>query len=358
LGHGLRTLERPPVPERRRQWVLARRPEGPLAAENFRLVDAPIPALREGEFLLRTLYLSLAPVMRQYMIDGAGIEPPLAPGDVIHGRGVGQVVASRSKVHPVGTIVHGKLGWQDHAVSDGAPDKLMFPVAARDLPLSTSLGVLGITGFSAYVGLFDIGRPKPRETVLVTGAAGGVGSVAGQLARIAGCRVVGVAGSNAKCAMLMNELGFDAAINYRTDQVEEQLAAAVPSGIDIIYDNVGGPLLDMALARINRFARVVSCGRISQYVDGPNHALTNWWMIGEHSARMQGFFVYDYADRFAEAEARMSQWIREGRLSWREDVLDGFERMPEALARLFDGRNLGKQVVRVADPLSDAELGL
>lgn len=330
---------------------MAARPEGAVCAAHFRQVTAPMPPIGEGEFLVRTLYLSVAPVMRQYLIDGAGIEAPLAPGDVIHGRGVGQVIASRHAGFPPGTIVHGKLGWQDHALSDGAPDKLMFAVASRDLPLSTALGVLGMTGFSAYVGMLDIGRPRQGETVLVTGAAGGVGSIAGQLARIAGARVVGTAGSPAKCAMLIGALGFDAALDYRAPAFDTRLAAATPQGIDVIFDNVGGPVLDAALARINRFARVVSCGRISQYVDGPNHALANWWTIGENSARMEGFFVYDHPHRFAEAEARMARWIREGRLTWREDVLEGFERMPEALMRLFEGRNLGKQVVHVADPL-------
>ena len=322
------------------------------------MIDAPIPQPRAGEFLVRTLYLSVAPVMRQYMIDGAGIELPLQPGDVIHGRGVGQIVASRNASYPLGMLVHGKLGWQDHVISDGAEDKLMYPVASADLPLSTALGVLGMTGFSAYVGLFDIGQPVSGETVVVTGAAGGVGSIAGQLAKITGCRVVGTAGTPEKCAILTGELGFDAAVDYRAPDFVDQLAAATPDGIDVLFDNVGGPVLDAALARINRHARVVSCGRISQYVDGPNHALANWWTIGENSARMQGFFVYEHRHRFAEAEARMAGWIREGKLTWREDVLDGFERMPEALCRLFEGRNVGKQIVRVADPLTDAELGL
>lgn len=307
---------------------------------------------------MRTLFLSVAPVMRQYMIDGAGIELPLRPGDVIHGRGVGQVIASRNASFPVGMLVHGKLGWQDHAISDGADDKLMLPLVSADLPLSTALGVLGMTGFSAYVGLFDIGRPVSGETVVVTGAAGGVGSIAGQLAKISGCRIVGTAGTAEKCAMLTRELGFDSAVDYRAADFEDRLAKATPNGIDVLFDNVGGPVLDAALTRINRHARVVSCGRISQYVDGPNHALANWWTIGENSARMEGFFVYEYRHRFAEAEARMAAWIREGRLTWREDVLDGFERMPEALCRLFEGRNVGKQIVRVADPLTDAELGL
>lgn len=351
LAHG--TDEARPI---RRQWVMAKRPDGHVSEANFCLVEVPLPLIGDGEFLLRTLYLSVAPVMRQYMIDGAGIERPLEPGDVIYGRGVAQVIASHHDRFPVGMVVHGKIGWQDYAVSDGAADKLMFPVIARDLPLSTALGVLGVTGFSAYVGLFEIGRPTAGETVVVTGAAGGVGSVAGQLARIAGCRVVGVAGSPAKCAMLSGELGFDAAIDYRSPDFAGRLAAATPGGIDVVFDNVGGPVLDAALARINRAARVVSCGRISQYVDGPNHALSNWWMIGENSARMEGFFVYDYRHVFAEAEKNMASWIRQGMLTWREDVLEGFERMPEALARLFEGANVGKQVVHIAEPLSPAAL--
>ncbi|ANY21080.1 Putative NADP-dependent oxidoreductase YfmJ [Tsuneonella dongtanensis] len=338
--------------------MLAAAPQGAVSLDNFRLMEAPVPEVAQGEFLVRTLFLSVAPVMRQYMIDGAGIELPLRPGDVIHGRGVGQIIESRNSDFPVGTIVHGKLGWQDHAISDGADDKLMFPVGSRDLPHSTALGVLGMTGFSAFVGLFDIGQPVEGETVVVSGAAGGVGSIAGQLAKIAGCRVIGIAGTPEKCDMLTEELGFDEAVNYRSGNFAQRLADATPDGIDVIFDNVGGSVLDTALARINRYARVVSCGRISQYVDGPNHALANWWRIGENSARMQGFFVYEYRHRFAEAEAKMADWIREGRLRWREDVLDGFDRMPEALCRLFEGRNLGKQVVRVADPLSDAELGL
>jgi NADPH-dependent curcumin reductase CurA len=347
---------RPRLPATVRQWLMARRPDGPPRASDFTLAEAPLRLPRAGEFLLRTLYLSVAPVMRQYMIDGAGIEAPLAPGDVIHGRGVGQVVVSQRPEFPVGMLVHGKLGWQDHAVSDGAADKLLFPVAAPDLTPAISLGVLGITGYSAHVGLFTIGRPQLGETVVVTGAAGGVGSIAGQLARIAGCRVVGITGSAQKRAMLVDELGFDAAVDYRDPGFAEALAAATPDGIDLVFDNVGGPVLDLALARINRFARIVSCGRISQYVDGPNHALANWWRIGEQSARMEGFFIYDHRHRFAQAEAQMAQWIREGALRWRMDVLEGFERMPEALARLFAGANIGKQVVHVADPLPDTVL--
>ncbi|MCA3254410.1 MAG: NADP-dependent oxidoreductase [Alphaproteobacteria bacterium] len=334
-----------------RRWRMASRPVGGVRNENFRLTDDPVPTPGDGEFLIRTLYLSLAPVMRQYMIDGAGIERPLEIGDVIYGRGVGQVVASRHPGYDVGDIVHGKIGWQEYAISDGAPDKLMFKVRATGLSPSTALGVLGITGFTAYVGLFDLAEASAGKTVLVSGAAGGVGSVVGPLAKIAGCRVIGLAGTPEKRAMLVDRLGYDAAIDYRADDLDSVIAAAVPEGIDIFFDNVGGPVLDAALGRINRFARIVSCGRISQYLTGPNHALANWWRIGAQRARMEGFFIYDYAHRFAEAEAAMAGWIREGRLPFAEDVLDGIEQMPAALRRLFEGDNVGKQIVRVADPL-------
>jgi len=334
-----------------RQWRLAARPDGPVKDSDFSLVESVVPEPRAGEFVIRTLYLSLAPVMRQYMIDGAGIERPMSIGDVMYGRGVGQVVASNHPGYRVGDVVHGKLGWQDYAVSDGAPDKLMFKVRATDLPASTALGVLGITGFSAYVGLLDIGRPKTGETVLVSGAAGGVGSVVGPLAKIAGCRVIGLAGTPEKRAMLTERLGYDAAVDYRSPDLGRAIEAVAPAGIDLFFDNVGGPVLDAALEHINRYARVVSCGRISQYVSGHSYRLANWWRIGRQRAKMQGFFVYDFVDRFPEAEERMAGWIREGRLPYIEDVLDGIERMPAALRRLFEGQNMGKQLVRVAEPL-------
>jgi NADPH-dependent curcumin reductase CurA len=340
-----------PTPARvNRQWRLAARPDGAVKDSDFELATAPVHEPGPGEILIRTLYLSLAPVMRQYMIDGAGIERPLAIGDVMHGRGVGRVVASRHPGFAVGDIVHGKMGWQDYALSDAAPDKLMFKVSATDLSPSTALGVLGITGFTAYVGLFDLAEPKRGETVLVSGAAGGVGSVVGPLARLAGCRVIGLAGTAEKCAMLTERLGYDAAINYRDAGLDAAIGAAAPGGIDIFFDNVGGPLLDAALGHINRHARVISCGRISQYLNGNSYQLANWWRIGRQRAMMRGFFIYDYAHRFAEAEARMADWVRSGDLGYVEDVLDGIEHMPAALARLFDGKNVGKQLVRISDP--------
>ena len=335
-----------------RQWLLAARPVGRAVRESdFRLVDSPIPTPGRGEFLIRTLYLSVAPVMRDYMLDGAGIEEPLAIGEVMRGRGVGQVIASNHPGYQVGDYVQGKLGWQEYSVSDGSPYYVMYKIRQRLLPLSTAIGVLGITGFTSYLGLVDIGRAKKGDTVLVSGAAGGVGSNVGWIARNLGCRVVGVAGTSAKCWVLTEKLGYDAAINYRTDDVPAKLRELCPGGVDVIFDNVGGEILDHALGALNRYGRVVCCGRIAEYlrpVDEP-YRLRNWGAIGRQRARMEGFFIYDLAEHFPRAERQMAQWIVDGRMQYMEDVLEGIEQMPRALMRLYDGHNTGKQIVRV-DP--------
>jgi NADPH-dependent curcumin reductase CurA len=335
-----------------RQWVLADRPiDRAVRESDFRLVAAPLPMPGPGEFLVRTLYLSVAPVMRQYMIDGAGIESPLAIGDVMRGRGVGQVIASHHPEYAPGDVVQGKLGWQEYSVSDGSPYYLMYKVRQRLVPLSTAIGVLGMTGFTSYLGLVDIGQPRKGETVLVSGAAGGVGSNVGWIARNLGCRVVGIAGTTAKCWMLTEKLGYDAAINYRTDDVPVKIRELCPNGVDVFFDNVGGEILDHALAALNRYGRVACCGRIAEYLKpaGETYRLRNWHMIGKQRASMQGFFIYDLAAHFPRAERQMAQWIADGRMHYLEDVLEGFEQMPRALMRLYEGRNLGKQIVRV-DP--------
>ena len=335
-----------------RQWVLADRPVGRAVRESdFRLVESPLPTPGRGEFLVRTLYLSLAPVMRLYMLDGAGIEEPLAIGEVMRGRGVGQVIASNHPAYDIGDYVQGKLGWQEYSVSDGSPYYMMYRIRQRLVPLSTSVGVLGLTGFTSYVGLVDIGQPKRGETVLVSGAAGGVGSNLGWIAHNLGCRVVGIAGTTAKCWQLTERLGYDGAINYRTDDVPARIRELCPDGVDVFFDNVGGEILDHALAAINRYARVVCCGRISEYLKSADEAyrLRNWDRIGARRATMHGFFIYDHAERFAAAEQQMAQWIAEGRMHPMEDVLEGFEHMPRALMRLYEGHNTGKQIVRV-DP--------
>ncbi len=338
----------PPV---NRQWVLAARPQGAVRESDFRLVESPVPEPADGQYVVRTMYLSLAPVMRMYMLDGAGIEAPLAIGDVMRGRGVGRVVASRHPDWRVGDVVQAKLGWQDYAVLDGSSYWMAYRVEQRRAPFSTALGVLGVTGFTAFLGLTGIGRIAAGETVLVSGAAGGVGSVCGHVARNLGCRVVGLAGTAEKCRLLVDTLGYHAAIDYRADDVPARIAATCPGGVDVFFDNVGGELLDHALARLNRYGRVVLCGRISQYLKSPDEAyrLRNWHRVGQQRARMEAFFVYDLERGFARAEATMAAWIAEGRLAWAEDVLEGIEQVPRALIRLYEGRNVGKQLVRV-DP--------
>jgi NADPH-dependent curcumin reductase CurA len=333
-----------------RQWTLAERPLGRAVRESdFRLVESPVPVPGRGEFLVRTLYLSVAPVMRQYMIDGAGIEPPLAIGEVMRGRGVGEVIASNHPDYAPGDFVQGKLGWQEYVLSDGSAYYMMYKIRQRLVPLSTAIGVLGITGFTSYLGLVDIGEPRRGETVLVSGAAGGVGSNLGWIARNLGCRVVGIAGTTAKCWMLTEKLGYDAAINYRTDDIPARIRELCPDGVDVFFDNVGGEILDHALGALNRYGRVVCCGRISEYLKPPEaaHRLRNWHMIGRQRATMRGFFIYDLADEFPRAERQLAQWIAEGRMHYHEDVLEGFEQMPRALMRLYEGRNAGKQLVRV-----------
>jgi NADPH-dependent curcumin reductase CurA len=333
-----------------RQWVLADRPiDRAVRESDFRLVEAPPPMLGRGEFLVRTLYLSVAPVMRQYMIDGAGIESPLALGDVMRGRGVGQVVISNHPDYAPGDFVQGKLGWQEYSVSDGSPYYMMYKIRQRLVPLSTAIGVLGMTGFTSYLGLVDIGQPKRGETVLVSGAAGGVGSNVGWIARNLGCRVVGIAGTSAKCWTLTEKLGYDAAINYRIDDVAVKIRELCPAGVDVFFDNVGGEILDHALGALNRHGRVVSCGSIAEYLrpaHEPYH-LRNWHRIGAQRAKVQGFFIYDLAEHFPRAERQMAQWIADGRMQYLEDVLEGIEQMPRALMRLYEGHNLGKQIVRV-----------
>ncbi len=346
-------------PPRYRRWVVASRPDPEVREENFRLETALLPEPGPGEFLVRILYLSVAPVMRMYMIDGAGIEKPLEVGDTMLGRGVGEVVASRHPGYLVGDIVQGKLGWQEYALSDGSPRTMMYKVGQRLVPFSTALGVLGMTGFTAYLGLTEIGRVKAGETVLVSGAAGGVGSNCGFIARNLGCRVVGIAGTEEKCRLLVGSLGYDATIDYRAEDVGERIAALCPQGVDVFFDNVGGEILDAALTRINRHARVVLCGRISQYLksDDEMYHLRNWWRVGKQRASMQGFFIYDLHEHFGSAERQMAEWIAAGRMGYQEDVLDGIEQMPRALIRLYEGANVGKQLVRVAAPVTTAEPG-
>ena len=332
------------------QWVLAARPVGAVKESDFRLIESPLRALAEGEFLIEVLYLGVAAVMRGYMLNTEKFERPLELGDVMHGRGVGRIVESRNPDWRVGEIVHGKMGWQRYAIADGSPYYLMFKVRQRVAPVSTALGVLGLTGFTSYLGLVDIGAVKAGDQVLVSGAAGGVGSNVGQIARNLGAEAVGIAGSAQKCALLTSSLGYRAAIDYKSENIEQRIGELFPTGLDVFFDNVGGETLDAGLAHLRRHARVVLCGAISQYIDGVErpYALKNAFAIFKKMARMEAFFIYEMSERFERAESQLADWIAAGKLTYQEDILEGLEQMPAALIRLFEGRNVGKQLVRVA----------
>jgi NADPH-dependent curcumin reductase CurA len=335
------------------QWVLAARPVGAVKESDFRLIESPLRLLAEGEFRIEVLYLGVAAVMRGYMLNTEKFERPLELGDVMHGRGVGRIIESRNPDWRVGEIVHGKMGWQRYAIADGSPYYLMFKVRQRVVPVSTALGVLGLTGFTSYLGLVDVGGVKAGDQVLVSGAAGGVGSNVGQIARNLGAEAVGIAGSAEKCALLTSSLGYRAAIDYKSENVEQRIGELFPAGLDVFFDNVGGETLDAGLAHLRRHARVVLCGAISQYIDGIErpYALKNAFAIFKKMARMEAFFIYEMSERFERAEAQLADWIAAGKLTYREDILEGLEQMPSALIRLFEGRNVGKQLVRVTPDL-------
>ncbi len=331
-----------------RRWRLRKRPAPNVDEDTFELVSVEIPELEDGQFLVRVCYLSLAPVMRAYVIDGGVIESPLGIGETMRGRGVGEVIASKTPVLAAGDIVHGPFGWQEYALMDDADAVIRMRHWGESI--SAGVGVLGITGMSAYFGLFDRGRPQAGDVVLVSGGVGGVGSIVGQLARIAGASPIAICGSTHKCDVAVGELGYAAAINYKTEHVRERLAELCPHGIDVFFDNVGGDILEAGIATMADNGRIVICGAISQYhTDGsPPRGPSNYFDIVYRNVSMLGFHVYAYRDRYPEAERRMSAWLRDGRLRALEDRLEGLEQMPAALAGLFEGDNVGKRIVRIA----------
>jgi NADPH-dependent curcumin reductase CurA len=330
-----------------RQWTLARRPKGVVAAEDFRLLEAPVPPLADGEVLVRNLYLSCDPTQRGWMA-GDTYLPAIKLGEVIRAFAGGTVVESRHPDFTPGQLVTGLFGWQEWAVArPGSPSSPARVPAG--VPLETALSILGLTGLTAYFGLLDVGRPKAGETVVVSGAAGATGSAVGQIARLTGCRVVGVAGGAEKCRLLTDELGFDAALDYRGGDLVKRLGALCPKGIDVFFDNVGGPILDAALAHLALRGRVVLCGGISHYNDGgPSPGPGNYLNLVMRRGRMEGFLVLDYLPRAGEAVKALAAWLREGKLKDRVDVQEGLEQAPAALGRLFSGENRGKQLVRIA----------
>jgi NADPH-dependent curcumin reductase len=330
------------------QVIFKSRPEGFPSESNFEIVQTPVPAVGDGQVLRKTIYLSVDPYMRGRMSTARSYAEPAKLGEPMVGSTISEVIESKNPRYRAGDYVLGFDGWQAYAVSDGKGLRKLDPAQA---PITTAVGVLGMPGLTAYVGLLDIGRPKEGETVVVSAAAGAVGSIAGQIAKIKGCRVVGTAGSDEKCAYVVNELGFDACINYKTADLKEALKAACPNGIDIYFDNVGGAVLEAVLKRINVHARIPLIGLISQYCDAKPRPGPNLGSVLANRALIQGMIIFDHTDRMPDFLRDISQWLREGRVRYREDIVQRLENAPRAFIGLLRGENIGKRIVQIApDP--------
>lgn len=329
-----------------RQVVLARRPEGIPQAEHFSLVEAPMPVPGPGQVVVRNHYLSVEPAMRGWVNAVANYSQPVGIGEVMRSFAAGEIIASEHPDWPVGTRVTGMFGWQSYAAID--PARIDYRVDQDDLPLSTSLGVLGINGITAHYGLLKIGEPKAGETVVVSTGAGAVGSCVAQIARLKGCRTVGIAGGETKRRLCLERFQYDAAVDYKAPDFTEQLAQACAGGVDVYFDNTSGAISDAVLTHLNVGARVIICGTAS---------VANWNplplgpRIERHllikRARMQGFVILDHTDHYAAARADLAQWVRAGQIQYEEDVLDGLEQAPDAIAGLYRGDNLGKRLIRL-----------
>ena len=331
---------------RNTQVRLAARPVGEPKAGDWRITEEEVPEPADGQIVVRVRYISIDPAMRGWMNDARSYIRPVAIDEVMRAGGAGEVVASRHPGFAVGDLVSGGFGVQAYAASDG---KGVHKVDTRFAPLPTYLGVLGMPGMTAYFGLLDVGKPKAGETVVVSGAAGAVGTVVGQVAKIKGCRVVGIAGGADKCRWLVEELGFDAAIDYKAGDVKAALKRHCPDGIHVYFDNVGGEILEAALSRLARGARIVICGAISQYNATQPKGPSNYLSLLVNRASMTGMVVFDYADRYGEAAREMAGWIAAGKLKAREDIVKGgIAAFPEVLMKLFRGENTGKLVLEVA----------
>ncbi len=337
-----------------RQWLLRRRPEGMVSVDDFEYREVPVPEpdLAAGEILVRNLYLGFDPAMRGWITDARSYIPPVPLGEPMRAVAVAEVVASENAAYPVGTLVQGLYGWQEYAVA--SPNDPMPPMPLPEgTPPTIPLSVMGMTSLTAYFGLLDVGQPKAGETVVVSGAAGATGSMVVQIAKLKGCRVIGIAGGPEKCQWVKADCGADGVIDYRSENVEQRLGELCPDGIDVYFDNVGGDILEAAIEHIADFGRIVLCGQISLYNDAePRPGPKNLMLLVTRRVRMQGFIVMDFLDRRDEALADLMTWLAEGKLAWREDVQEGFENIPATLLRLYDGRNQGKQLLKLADPSS------
>ena len=329
------------------QFRLAARPVGDVTRDHFEYMEEPVTKPEQGQLVVKLLYISLDPAMRSWMNEGASYIPAVGIGDVMRAIGLGRVVESENPKFEVGDHVVGLFGVQEYAVLSGDGVTKVDPELA---PLPVYLSALGMTGMTAYFGLLEIGRLEEGDTVVVSGAAGAVGSVAGQIAKIKGARAVGIAGGPEKCRWIVDELGFDAAIDYKAEDVARALAEHCPDGVNVYFDNVGGDILDAVLTRLALGARVVICGAISQYNEpGAMKGPSNYMSLLVNRASMTGFLVFDYVRRFGEAASEMAGWMADGRLKSREQVVEGLEGFPETLAKLFSGENTGKLVLKVAE---------
>jgi NADPH-dependent curcumin reductase len=324
--------------------VLASRPSGWPTEANFRIEETSIPEPKEGELVVRVRYLSLDPYMRGRMSDAKSYAAKAEIGDVMIGGAVGEVIASKNPGLRAGDFVVGGFGWQEYAVSSGAGVRKVDP--AR-VPLSAYLGPAGMPGVTAYVGLLDIGAPKEGETVVVSAAAGAVGGVVGQIAKMRGCRAVGIAGGRAKCDYVTGELGFDACVDYKAGKLDEDLRAAAPKGIDVYFENVGGAVLDAVLRQVNPFARIPLCGLVSQYNATEAYAVKTFGSLLVNRVKLEGFIVSDRIPRWPEALGALETWVAEGKLRYRETIAEGIRSAPRAFIGMLRGENLGKQLVKV-----------
>lgn len=335
-----------------RQIILAKRPVGMPDESNLKLQEGTVPEVADGQVLVRTVYLSLDPYMRGRMSAAKSYAASVAEGTVMEGATVGQVVESRSADFQPGDYVLARGGWQEYSVEPGKNLRKLDPAVA---PISTAVGVLGMPGFTAYVGLAEIGKPQQGETVVVSAAAGAVGQVVGQIAKIHGCRVVGVAGAADKCEHVVSAYGFDACVNYKDDDFEAQLARACPDGIDVYFENVGGKVFEAVLKHVNDFARIPVCGRIAHYNDtglpqGPDHLPGFMGKVLVNRLLVKGFIQFDYIHRAADFQRDMSGWIRDGKVKYQEDIVEGLENAVDAFQGLLQGRNRGKLLIQVSAP--------
>lgn len=337
-----------------RMLKLKDRPMGAVSSENFELFEEEVLDIEDGQMLIKVLYLSFDPTQRGWLNDIPSYMPPVQIGEVMRAGAVGQVVESRNKNFTEGDLVQGSFGWQEYVVTDGSSDFMPAQKIPEGISPTSALSVFGVTGLTAYFGMLDIGKPQEGDTVLVSGAAGATGSVAGQIAKIKGAsKIIGIAGGSDKCKWVVEEAGYDHCIDYKNENLGQKITELAPEGLNIYFDNVGGPILESSLACIAQKARVVLCGGISSGYSmeslppGPSTLMN----LVIQRARMEGFIVIDYAERFPDAIIDLGEWVGEGKIVYREDIAEGLENCPETLGNLFKGKNLGKQLLKLANPV-------